>query len=139
MYCSPVDIYIDEWVHDLLRAVERTQARRVVIDGLADLQMAADDTRYREFMYSLTQRFSRQGVTMLTTPETQDLGNDGELTRFAPTHLGDNAISLSYDRGHSATSRSVAIVKTRASSHDPATHHFTINNRGISISEAPTA
>lgn len=27
MYRSPVDIYIDEWVHDLLQAAERTQAR----------------------------------------------------------------------------------------------------------------
>jgi circadian clock protein KaiC len=49
MYRSPVDIYIDEWVHDLLEAVERTQARRVLIDSLMDLQMAAlDDTRFRE-------------------------------------------------------------------------------------------
>lgn len=140
MYCSPVDIYIDEWVHDLLRAVERARARRVVIDGLVDLQMAAaDDTRYREFMYSLTQRFSRQGVTMLTTLETQDLRSDGELSRFALTHLGDNTVSLSYDRDHSTTSRSVAIIKTRASSHDPAMHHFTITDRGISISSAETA
>ena len=37
MYRSPVDIYIDEWVHDLLHAVEHAQARRVVIDSLMDL------------------------------------------------------------------------------------------------------
>jgi circadian clock protein KaiC len=142
MYRSPVDIYIDEWVHDLLHAVDRARARRVVIDGLTDLQMAAvDDSRYREFMYSLTQRFSRQGVTLLTTLETQDPGSDGELSRFALTHLADNAISLNYDRdrGHPAASRSLAIIKTRASSHDTAVHHFTINDRGISISSAETA
>lgn len=41
MYRSPVDIYIDEWVHDLLQAVEHTGARRVVIDSLMDLKTAA--------------------------------------------------------------------------------------------------
>ena len=71
MYRSPVDIYIDEWVHDLLEAVERTQARRILIDSLMDLQVAAiDETRFREFMYSLAQRFSRQEITVLTTFET---------------------------------------------------------------------
>ena len=68
MYRSPVDIYIDEWVHDLLETVERTQARRILIDSLMDLQVAAiDETRFREFMYSLAQRFSRQEITVLST------------------------------------------------------------------------
>ena len=54
MYRSPVDLYIDEWVYDLLDAVERTKARRVLIDSLTDLQFAApDEMRFREFMYSL--------------------------------------------------------------------------------------
>ena len=36
-----------------MAAVERTDARRVVIDSLADLRMAApDETRFREFVYS---------------------------------------------------------------------------------------
>ena len=36
MYRSPVDIYIDEWVYDLLRTVERTGARRILLDSLMD-------------------------------------------------------------------------------------------------------
>jgi circadian clock protein KaiC len=80
MYRSPVDIHIDEWVHDLLRAVDHGKARRVVIDSLMDLQMAAvDDTRFREFMYSLSQRFSRQGISLLTTCETPELFSTGRL------------------------------------------------------------
>ncbi len=36
MYRSPVDIYIDdEWVYDLLRTVERTGARRILLDSLS--------------------------------------------------------------------------------------------------------
>ena len=43
MYRSPVDIQIDEWIYELLDTVERTGARRVLIDSLADLQFASGD------------------------------------------------------------------------------------------------
>lgn len=46
MYRSPVDIYIAEWIHDLLQLVGGP-ARRVVIDSLMDLQIAAVDDTWR--------------------------------------------------------------------------------------------
>lgn len=137
MYRSPVDIYIDEWVHDLLEAVETFKARRVVIDSLPDLQIAAvDTTRFREFMYSLLQRFSRQGITLVSTYETRGPLAAGPLPEFTMSHLADNAIALSHYRDDSALSRSLAVVKTRASSHDPAMRSFTIGPGGITIGES---
>lgn len=134
MYRSPVDIYVDEWVHELLTAVETRQARRVVIDSLLDVQLAAhDDTRFREFMYSLAQRFSRQGITLVTTYETLDLFGTGRLSGFAVSHMADNMIMLSYSREHGSMSRAVTVLKTRASSHDPALREFAIGSDGISI------
>jgi circadian clock protein KaiC len=140
LYRSPVDIYIDEWVHDLLQAVERTQARRVLIDSLMDLQMAAmDETRFREFMYSLAQRFSRQGITLVTTYETSDLYAAGRLSEFAVSHLADNVVVLNYHREQGTTSRSLAVVKTRASSHDLTMRQFSIGPGGISIGDAASS
>jgi circadian clock protein KaiC len=138
MYRSPVDIYIDEWVHDLLQAAEAGRARRVVIDSVADLQLAAgDDTRFREFMYSLAQRFSREGISLLTTWETPGLlAAGGQLREAAVSHLADNAIMLSHYRDQGTRKRSLAVLKTRASGHDPATRQFSIGPDGISIGEA---
>ena len=136
LYRSPVDIYIDEWVHDLLQAAEAAHARRVVIDSLADLQMAAiDDTRFREFMYSLAQRFSRQGISLLTTYEIPGLLAAGPLPESAISHLADNVILLSHYRDHATMSRSLAVVKTRASSHDPAMRPFSIGPFGITLAD----
>jgi circadian clock protein KaiC len=136
MYRSPVDIYIDEWVHDLLEVAEKHQAQRVLIDSLADLQMAAvDDTRFREFMYSLVQRFSRRGVSLFTTYEIPGLLSAGPLSELTISHLADNAIALSHYRDHGAMSRSVTVLKTRASSHDATTHPFTIGPGGMTIGE----
>jgi circadian clock protein KaiC len=139
MYRSPVDIYIDEWVHDLLHAAEHTGARRVVIDSLRDLQMAAvDDTRFREFMYSLAQRFSRYGISLLITYETPDLFSTGTLSQFAISHLADNAVTLTYHRDHGAMNRSLAVIKTSASNHDPAMRQFSIGPDGISLDDTPS-
>ncbi len=134
MYRSPVDIYIDEWVHDLLDVVERTRARRVLIDSLRDLQAAAEDqTRFYEFMYSLAQRFSRLGITLLITYEAPDLYASGQFSGLAVSHLADNGIVLNYHHEEGTLSRSLAVVKTRASRHDLAMRQFSIGRDGISF------
>src|SRR3954452_6068492 len=66
MYRAPVDLYLDEWVHDLLGLVERTGARRIMIDSLGDLRATStDETRFREYIYSLLQRCARQAITVM--------------------------------------------------------------------------
>ena len=132
MYRSPVDIYIDEWVHDLLQVVERTGARRVLIDSMMDLRMAAlDETRFLEFMYSLAQRFSRQGISLLAACEMPGLLNAHSLSGFAASQLCDNLIMLDHYRERGSMKRSLTIVKTRASGHDEAMSQFGIGPDGI--------
>jgi circadian clock protein KaiC len=132
MYRSPVDIYIDEWVYELLHAVERTGARRVVIDSLADLRLAAaEETRFREFVYSLVQRFSKQGVSVLMTFEVPELFGAGRLTETAISPLSDNVVLLSYVRTDGPVKRTMSVIKTRASHHDPAVREFLITPDGI--------
>ena len=97
MYRSPNDVYVDQWVYDLLDLVDRTGAKRVMIDSLSDLQYAArDPVRFREFIYSLTQRLSRAGTSLL---------------------------------------RTVTILKSRASAHDPDVREFEITPDGIVLGD----
>jgi circadian clock protein KaiC len=132
MYRSPVDIYIDEWVHDLMGAVERTGARRVLIDSLADLRMSAgDEIRFREFTYSIVQRFSRQGVSVLMTSEIPRLFGAETISDSAVSALADNVVMLGYQRERDTISRTIAVIKTRASRHDPMVRKFMIGPQGI--------
>lgn len=136
MYRSPVDIYIDEWVDDLLRAVERNAATRVLIDSLGDLRLAApDETRFREFVYSLVQRFSRLGVSTLMTLEVPDLFGSGRLSDGAISHLSDNVVLLRYVQEQASISRAISVIKTRASHHQPSTCRFEIGPGGITLAE----
>ena len=103
MYRSPNDVYIDEWVYELLDLIERTGARRVLIDSLSDLQYAAPDpVRFREFIYSLMQRLSRAGISPIMTSEIPDLFHVGRLAEYGISHLSDNVILLQYLRAEHA-------------------------------------
>jgi len=136
MYRSPVDIYIDEWVDSLLRAVDRTRATRVVIDSLGDLRLAApDETRFREFVYSLVQRFARQGVSTLLSVEIPDLFGSSRLADGAISHLSDNVVLLRYVRQQGSIGRAISVIKTRASYHNPAICQYEIGPAGITLTD----
>lgn len=136
MYRSPNDVYIDEWVYELLDLIESTGATRVMIDSLSDLQYASPDpVRLREFTYSLTQRLSRAGISPLMTSETPDLFHVGRLAEFGISHLSDNVILLQYVRADSRLLRTVTILKSRASAHDPESRVFEITPDGIVLGD----
>jgi circadian clock protein KaiC len=136
MYRSPVDIHIDEWVYDLLERVERAGARRVLIDSLADLRMAAgDEIRFHEFVYSIVQRSSRQGVSVLMTLEVPSLYGTDRISESAVSSLADNVVLLSYQRAGNTIGRTMAVIKTRASRNDPTDRSFVIGPQGIVLDE----
>ena len=154
MYRSPVDIQIDEWIYDLLETVERIGARRVLIDSLADLQFASGDrTRFREYMYSLTQRFARAGVSVFMTSELADLFTVTRLSDHGVSHLSDNVLLLQYLRDGAASAAPSPSLRpapprttpTSASSPSPppaspsATHRQPAVQRGLTAAGSRSA
>ena len=136
MYRSPVDIYIDEWVYELMHTVERTKARRVLIDSLGDLRISAgDEIRFHEFTYSIVQRFSQQGVSVLMTSEIPRLFGSERISDSEVSSLADNVVMLSYQRERDTIGRTMAVIKTRASRHDPTVRKFVIGPEGIVLDE----
>ena len=136
MYRTPVDLYLDEWVYDLLGTIESTGARRVVIDSLGDLRAAAgDDVRFREYIYSLLQRCSRQGVSVILTQEMPELFGVSRLSEYGVSHLSDNVVLLQFVRGKAELRRSITVLKTRASTHDPRSVQYDISTAGFVLGE----
>jgi circadian clock protein KaiC len=136
MHRSPNDVYIDEWVYELLDLVETTGATRVMVDSLSDLQHATPDpVRFREFVYSFTQRLSREGISPIMTSEIPDLFRVGRLAEYGVSHLSDNVILLQYLRAESRLLRTVTVLKSRASAHDPEIREFDITPHGIVLGD----
>jgi len=134
---SPVDVYVDEWVHELIDTIQTVGARRVVIDSLADLAIAAgDELRFREWIYSLTQRCSRSGVSLLMTLETSELFDISRISEMGMSHLSDNVLLLQYIRERSRLRRGLTVLKTRASHHQPTIRSYEITQEGISLGPA---
>ena len=134
-----VDLNIDEWVYDLLALIETTNAKRVVIDSLADLVAAAGDTvRFREWMYSLIQRCTRAGVSLMLTQEVPDLFHLNRISDNAVSHLADNVVLLQYVRQGAELARTVTVLKTRAMPHRPVIHRYDITKEGFVLGEVLT-
>lgn len=135
MYRSPVDVYIDQWVYELLDTVESVGATRVMVDSLADLRSSSvDDQRFREYVYSLLHRCSRTGVSVMLSHEIPELYGTTTLTEFGASHLADNVVLVQYNmRDDGAIGRSLTVLKTRASSHDPRVREFSITSQGITL------
>ena len=134
---SPVDVYIDEWVYELLDLIEKTSAKRVLIDSLADLYFTVGDpVRFREWMYSLTQRLARLGVSLFTTLEVPELFEVIRVSERGMSHLSDNVLLLQYIRRDSRIERALTVLKTRASRHDPEVRSYEISREGIVLGPA---
>ena len=139
MYRSPVDLYLDEWFYDLLEVIERTSARRVFIDSLGDLRRAAaDELRFREYLYSLLQRSTKQHISVMMSHETPGLFAITQLTDGDISHLSDNVILLQFVRRDIQLHRAVTVLKTRASRHEPDVREFKITPKGIVLGEPLT-
>jgi circadian clock protein KaiC len=137
LYRSPVDLYVDQWVYELLALVEQTGARRVLVDSLGDLVFAAaDEARSREYLYSLVQRCSRSGVSLLMTQEVPDLFQVIRLSELGISHVSDNVVLLQYLRQQARLKRTLMVLKTRASLHEPQIREFTITSEGIVLADA---
>jgi circadian clock protein KaiC len=136
MYRSPVDLYLEEWFYDLLEAIERTGARRILIDSLQDLRRAAvDELRFREYLYSLVQRCSNQQISLMMSLETPQLFGISAISDDGISHLSDNVILLQFVRDQAKLQRAITVVKTRASSHEPEVREFRIAPEGIVLGE----
>jgi circadian clock protein KaiC len=136
MYRSPVDIYIDEWVYELLASAERIGAKRILLDSLADLRMTtSDEVRFREFLYSLIQRCSRAGISLMMTMEIPDLFGVERLSEFGISHLSDNVVLLNYFIDRGSIKRAMSVTKTRASRHEPEIREFSIDPSGIVLGD----
>jgi circadian clock protein KaiC len=136
---SPVGLLVDEWLQGVLDLAERTGARRLVVDSLGDLVLAAgDEQRFREYLYSLAQRCARLQVSLLMTFELSRLFDQPALSEFGIAHVADNVILLQYVSAGEQLRRGITVLKTRASRHELVRREYAITAEGFVLADRPT-
>ena len=135
-YQSAVDLYIDEWLSLLIEQIERLGVRRLLVDSIVDLQVVAgDQMRFREFVYSLVQRCTRAGVSLMFTMELRDLFHVRRLGEDHLSHLADNVVLMQYSFQGTRVRRALTVVKSRGTRHDSQVYEFEITGEGIVLGD----
>ena len=90
----PLDLSVDETMHELVDAVQKIGAKRLVLDSLSGFEMALSPgfrQDFRESLYRLISALTGIGVTILSTVEVEDSFTQCPLaptrSRFSPTTL----------------------------------------------------
>jgi circadian clock protein KaiC len=69
------------------------------------------------------------------TSELPNLFHVDRLAEYGISHLSDNVILLQYLRADSRLLRTVTVLKSRASAHDPEIREFEITSDGIALGD----
>lgn len=136
MYASPVELKIDAVVVELFRAIRAHGIRRVVIDALGDIRLAAlSGERFHDYLYSMVQHFAVSDVTaVLTLEATHDPAQreeEGIGTRLST--LCDALISLGIEMAADPPRRKLRVVKARNIDHQLEPLSFSIRPGGITL------
>lgn len=136
LYLRPLDLSVDETVHEIVEAVKRIGAKRLVIDSLAGFEMAlAPGFRkdFRESLYRMISVLTRLGVTIMSTVETKESFNSFGLSHYDISFLSDAIIRLRYVCIDGQLRKMLTVAKMRRSSHSIDLHEYRITEKGVSI------
>jgi circadian clock protein KaiC len=137
LYASSVELQIDRVMVEIFDSIRAQGVRRVVIDAVGDLAMAAaDPQRIHDFLYALVQRLTVEGITVLFVMEDTvhgPLGSPGGHAEFGRlSYMCDNLLLLEIHRTD-RLSRCISVYKTRGSGHDEKVHGMTITASGVRV------
>jgi len=138
IYLRPLDLSVDETVHEIVAKVKKIGAKRLVIDSLAGFEMAlAPDFRtdFRESLYRMIGALTRMGVTIISTVEIEDQFTSMDLSNFVISFLADDIVRLRYVSINGQLRRMMLVVKMRGGPHSIDMNEYRVTDKGIVIGE----
>jgi circadian clock protein KaiC len=134
LYHSAVELPIDSIVVSIFQMLHRKGIRRVVIDALGDLSIAAgDSTRMHNYLYAMVQHFAVMGVTSVLTLETDPPIMALDESQGRLSHMADNIIFLGIEMRDRMVGRTLRIAKARGIAHDLQARELRIDSRGLRV------
>jgi circadian clock protein KaiC len=136
LYFSAVELPIDRIVVRLFQALRRSAVRRVVIDALGDLAIAANDAmRLHNYLYALVQHFAVMGVSSILTLETDPPIMMSDENHGRLSHMTDSIIFLEIRERERSVGRTIRIAKARGIAHDLQARKLEIVAAGLRVAE----
>lgn len=139
IYLRPLDLSVDEALHEILKAVDRVKAKRVVIDSLSGFEVALAPTfreDFRESLYRLVGTLTATGVTVFMTAEVVEGFSDVRFTAERVSFITDELIIQRYIEMEGELRRVMAVIKMRGSDHSHELRTYEITPKGVTVGAA---
>lgn len=138
IHTRPLDLSIDEMLYEIVEAIQRLKARRLVIDSLSGFELALAPTfreDFRESLYRMVAVLTGMGITMIMTAELEDSYSDLRFSPHGTAFLTDCIIMQRYIELRGQLQRMMAVVKVRGSAHSKDLRAFEITDAGIVVGD----
>lgn len=136
LYLRPLDLSVDEITQEILDAVKRVGAKRLVIDSLVGFEMAlAPGFRedFRESLYRMIVALTGAGVTILTTVEVEDNFTALQFSHYAISFLTDDILRLRYVEIDGQLRKVMVVIKMRGGNHSKDIREYVITDKGVVV------
>jgi circadian clock protein KaiC len=138
IYLRPLDLSVDETVHEIVNAVKAIGCKRLVIDSLVGFEMAlAPGFRedFRESLYRMIAALTRLGVTIVSTVEIEENFTSMVLSKFTVSFLADDIVRMRYVSINGQLRKMLMVVKMRRSAHSIDMVEYQITEKGVVVGE----
>ena len=138
IYLRPLDLSVDETVHEIVRSVKEMGAKRLVIDSLVGFELAlAPGFRedFRESLYRMIAAVTRLGVTIVSTVEIEEEFTSMNLSKFTVSFLADDIVRMRYVSINGQMRKMLMVIKMRRSRHSIDMREYQITNKGVVVGE----
>jgi circadian clock protein KaiC len=136
IYLRPLDLSVDETLYEVVEAVKRTKAKRLVIDSLVGFELALAPgfrSDFRESLYRMIGTLTRLGVTIISTVEVEENFTSLGLSNYAISFLSDDIIRLRYVSINGQLRRMLMVVKMRSGKHSIDMREYEVTAKGVLI------
>jgi circadian clock protein KaiC len=136
LYLRPLDLSVDETMNEILDAVKRIGAKRLVIDSLAGFEMALSPgfrEDFRESLYRMIFALTGIGVTILSTVEVDESFTEFPFSTYSISFLTDDIVRLRYVSIEGELRKIVVIIKMRGGDHSQDIREYEITSEGMVI------
>lgn len=133
IHSNPEDIHPDEHAIRIKELVESMEAKRLVIDGLKNLEITFPDIiKLRGYLQRLTFYLKTRGVTSVITTELSAQENDRIMSKEA-SFIVDTVVTVRQVVFSNEVKRYIRILKSKGSKHALNMREYTISDTGIKI------
>jgi circadian clock protein KaiC len=136
LYLRPLDLSVDEAMQEILDAIIRVGAKRLVIDSLVGFEMAlAPGFRadFRESLYRMIGALTGAGVTILSTVEVEDNFTSFQFSHYAISFLTDDIIRMRYVEIDGQLRKVMVVIKMRGGNHSKDIREYVITDKGVVV------